>query len=96
MASYGIDNSQISVSSETGTEKEKYGKQSARLYSTYAWRSKEKPSNSEYLQVDLGQIKTITGIAIQGDPDKDMRVTSFNFTYSVDNRSWKTVEVEKN
>ena len=91
MENYGIDDNQISASSETIKEREKYGKQSARLNSKYIWRAKGAAKANEYIQVDLGQTKSVTGIAIQGDNTR--YVTKFKIRYSVDGKSWMDYQV---
>ena len=94
MQSYGIDNSQISASSETSLERELYGKQSARLKDRYAWRAQDNPTKNEYLQIDLGQTKTVTAVATQGDKNGNAWVKSFEVKYSADNKTWNHAEVK--
>ncbi|XP_078697438.1 uncharacterized protein LOC144925334 [Branchiostoma floridae x Branchiostoma belcheri] len=44
----------------------------------------------EWLQVDLGEMKTVTGTIIQGRSNQPQWVTSYKLQYSVDGRSWIT------
>ncbi|KAI8514743.1 hypothetical protein Bbelb_073340 [Branchiostoma belcheri] len=44
----------------------------------------------EWLQVDLGEMKTVTGTIIQGRYNYDQWVTSYKLEYSVDGLSWIT------
>ncbi|XP_061581426.1 coagulation factor VIII isoform X1 [Cololabis saira] len=67
----------------------------ARLHqsgSTNAWRPKNNNPN-EWLQVDLGTIKRITGIITQGATSylTQMMVTEFSVTFSHDGHSWSSV-----
>jgi hypothetical protein len=58
-----------------------------RLYGGSSWCSST-TSNTEYIQADLGQVKTVTGIAAQGDNSLNKWVTSYKVSYSFDNRYW--------
>lgn len=90
MESYGIDNSQISASSVIiSNETEKFGPQSARLHNKFAWRAKQNATTGEFLQVDFGEIKTLTAIATQGDKSASAWVLSFTIKYSLDNETWE-------
>ena len=64
----------------------------ARLQSlSNGWCSAEGSSISEHIQVDLGTVKAITGVAIQGQGytgNGVHYVTKFNLQYSTDNRNW--------
>ncbi|KAF7667624.1 hypothetical protein LDENG_00054700 [Lucifuga dentata] len=67
----------------------------ARLHqggSTNAWRPKSNNPH-EWLQVDLGQIKRITGVITQGARSMftQMMVTEFSVTVSYDRHSWSSV-----
>lgn len=92
MQSYGIDNSQLSASSETSIEKEKFGAHSGRLNDKFAWRAKENAAKGEYLQIDLGELKRVTAIATQGDTNASAWVTSFKVDYSSDNETWGHID----
>ena len=94
MQNYGIDNSQISASSETSVDRERHGKQSARLKDRYAWRAQDFPTGNEYLQIDLGQTKTVTAVETQGDRNANAWVKSFEVQYSANNRTWNHAEVK--
>jgi len=47
----------------------------------------------EWLQVDLGKVKRITGVVTQGARSMltQMMVTEFSVTFSPDGRSWSSV-----
>lgn len=93
---YGIDNSQLYATSEVqnSTEREKYGSQSARLNNKFAWQASENATKGEYLQIDLGQLKTVTALAIQGHTTQSYWVTAFTVKHSLDNDTWGEVEVK--
>ncbi|XP_019619698.1 PREDICTED: lactadherin-like, partial [Branchiostoma belcheri] len=44
----------------------------------------------EWLQVDLGEMKTVTGTIIQGRSSADQWVTSYKLQYSLDGLNWIT------
>ena len=46
------------------------------------------------LQVDLGQVKTVTGVATQGDPSSDKWVKTYFISYSYDSLSWLNYKLE--
>jgi hypothetical protein len=58
-----------------------------RLYGGWSWCSST-TSNTQYIQVDLGQVKTVTGIATQGDKTLDKWVTSYKVSYSFGKGVW--------
>jgi len=87
MESYAIEDAQLTASSTTTVEADKYGTHSARLNGKFAWRTSS--TGNEYIQVDLGEIKTLTAIATQGDTVASAWVTSFAVKYSADNVSWE-------
>lgn len=93
MQTYSIDNSQITASSQTSSEPEKYGTQSARIDDNYAWRAKAGATKGEYLQVDLGEIMTVTAVATQGDNGGSSWITTFTVKYSLNNETWKDFQV---
>ena len=64
-----------------------HGASQGRLYGKSAWCSTTF-SNTEYIQVDLGRVKTVTGIATQGDQAQDKWVTSYNLVYSFNSGIW--------
>jgi len=91
MQSYGINNDQISASSEENSNRETW-KNSARLNCEYAWRA-GKNNAGEYIQVDLGQITNVSGINIQGDHADDRYVTSFLVKSSNNGVDWTDTQV---
>ncbi|XP_028519145.1 uncharacterized protein LOC110252934 [Exaiptasia diaphana] len=78
----GVDDLAMTASSNQNTASR------GRLYNAKAWCSSV-TSNTQYLQVDLSQIKTINGIATQGDPTSSAWLTSFTIQYSVNGKNWK-------
>ena len=58
-----------------------------RLYGSSSWCS-ALSSSSEYLQVDLGQMMTVTGVATQGDPTSDKWVTRYSVQFGDFNTRW--------
>ena len=58
-----------------------------RLYADASWCSKT-TSTSEYIQIDLGQMVTLTGIATQGDHTDDKWVKTYIMKYSIDGNRW--------
>lgn len=81
-----IPNSAITASS---TLNQYYGTERARLDTVKtgsyagAWIPKAQDVG-QWIQVDLGKITKITGIATQGRQDADQWVKSYNLTYSVE------------
>lgn len=78
---YGIDNSQISTSQPYSSSSHN----SCRLHSQSSWQPSPK---EKYLQVDLGEMKFITGIATQGDPQRSMWVTSYTLEFKSFKGEW--------
>lgn len=64
---------------------------SARLHytGTKAWCSASQAAMSEYIQVDLGRVVFVTGLALQGHPSQSRWVSSYNIRYSIDYENWK-------
>ena len=58
-----------------------------RLYGSASWCSNVQ-ANTEYLQVDLGKMVTLTGIATQGDNTMDKWVKTYTLKYSIDGSVW--------
>ena len=73
----------ISASSELTTHKASY----SRLYGTHGWCSSS-VSLPQYLQADFNQIVTVTGVATQGDAQRNNRVTSYLIRYGYDGKTW--------
>ncbi|XP_035525387.1 coagulation factor VIII isoform X1 [Morone saxatilis] len=90
-----IPDSSFSASSSYTSLLRNWPPKLARLYqegSTNAWRPKNNNPH-EWLQVDLGKIKRITGVMTQGARSllTQMMVTEFSVTVSHDERSWSSV-----
>ncbi|XP_066014963.1 zinc metalloproteinase-disintegrin-like atrase-A [Pocillopora verrucosa] len=80
-----IKDRQITASSVRGQELAYY----ARLRGKKYWCAKAK-SKTEYLQVDLGKVKTVSKILMQGRGNWYDWVTGFFLYYSSDGQRWKT------
>lgn len=57
------------------------------------WSSKKCDTN-QWLQIDLGETKTIWGVASQGLYNKDRWVISYNLSISNDGKNWTIIENE--
>ena len=67
-----------------------------RLYSYRGgvWCSRKTDSDSEWLQVDIGEIIQACGVAIQGKRTIRQRVKAFKLSYSLDESNWETYRDE--
>lgn len=81
LENYGITNKQIS----TGNPHRDSSDQSARLHSSSSWQPS---ANVKSIQVDLGDVKYVSGIATQGDPDVMSWVTSYTLELMSPDSSW--------
>ena len=63
----------------------------SRLYGTDSWCSSS-PSLPQYLQADFNQIVTVTGVATQGDAQRDNWVTNYLIRYGYDGKTWISYE----
>ena len=62
-----------------------------RLYYGTGWCSHKTDSNSEWLQVDIGEIIQACGVAIQGKSGTHRQmVNAFKLSYSLDESNWET------
>ena len=87
------DNRITSSSSHHGLHQAVHG----RLYSYRggAWCSRETDSDSEWLQVDIGEIIQACGVAIQGERGiRRQRFKAFKLSYSLDDSNWETYRDE--
>ncbi|XP_031554820.1 uncharacterized protein LOC116291753 isoform X2 [Actinia tenebrosa] len=66
-----------------------------RLYGSSSWCSSTL-SNTQYIQINLGQVVTVTGIATQGDHTMDKWVTTYTISYSMDGNLWNTYKAGSN
>ncbi|XP_031561470.1 EGF-like repeat and discoidin I-like domain-containing protein 3 isoform X3 [Actinia tenebrosa] len=93
----GMENRTILDSQITASSFERnytmYAPQGARLNNQYvrygtcgAWAPTK--AVGEYIQVDLGRVKTVTKIATQGRPTSAQWVTEYSVSYSNDTRDW--------
>ena len=79
MENSAIPNDRITASAGAATD--------GRLYNSgSAWCGTA--VSTDYLQVDLGQSVTISGLATQGDPSADNWVTQYSVSYSWDGAKW--------
>ncbi|XP_032228825.2 uncharacterized protein LOC116612317 [Nematostella vectensis] len=88
LENYGISDSQLrTIYSDDGIAdrySDKRGPYSSRLHAPHAYRAVLHPVHTVYLQVDLLQPKTVTGVATQGDPEEPMWVTSYSVEYALE------------
>ena len=54
-----------------------------------AWASATSGQNTAWIQVDLGNMMPVTGVATQGRCDYNQWVTSYTVSYSTDDETWK-------
>ena len=73
----------ITKSSEVSSYKASY----SHLYGTHGWCSSS-VSLPQYLQADFGQFVTVTGVATQGDAQRNNWVTSYLIRYGYDRKTW--------
>ncbi|EDO33997.1 predicted protein, partial [Nematostella vectensis] len=76
----GVVNEKMTSSSKLNNS---YSASAGRLYGGSSWCSATS-SQAEYLQVDLGRVTRVTGIATQGSPTKDKWVTLYSVKHSDD------------
>ncbi|XP_031570498.1 coadhesin-like [Actinia tenebrosa] len=105
MANGNISDSQITASSyfiNPERHPDIYLPSRARLNGTSAEPDREgawvpnTKSVGEYLQIDLGSVKMITGVATQGRQSWPQWVTEYKISYSKDNSSWIDYEGDCN
>jgi hypothetical protein len=72
-----------------------YNASRGRLYGNNSWCSNAS-SNTEYIQINLGQVRTVTGIATQGDHTMDKWVRSYTISYRMDGKLWHTYKAGLN
>ncbi|EDO30628.1 predicted protein, partial [Nematostella vectensis] len=87
MENQGILSTAMTSSSEIDGS---HSASAGRLYGGSSWCSATS-SSSEYLQVDLGRVVRVTGIATQGSPDEDKWASQYRLSYSNDSNTWTTV-----
>jgi len=64
----------------------------SRLDSNYAWISENNVGTDQYVEMDLYELKTISGIVTQGRFDSDQWVTVYRVQYSTDGITWSWVD----
>ena len=62
----------------------------ARLNSPQAWSAKA-PYDQQWLQIDTGEVQSISGVVVQGRRDSSQWVTSFFVDVSLDGEVWDAV-----
>jgi hypothetical protein len=77
------DNQMTSSSHHDNTHAASHG----RLYGDTSWCSATS-SLAEYIQIDLGRVKAIRGIATQGDRVTDKWVKTYDVSYSKANNTY--------
>ncbi|XP_078656162.1 lactadherin-like [Branchiostoma floridae x Branchiostoma belcheri] len=89
MESGAIPYDSITASSTWGVNHESYRGRLNKVTGAGAWAVRTN-TIGEWLQVDLGEMETVTGTIIQGRYSLDQWVTSYKLQYSVDGLSWIT------
>ncbi|XP_078666819.1 lactadherin-like [Branchiostoma floridae x Branchiostoma belcheri] len=89
MESGAIPDASITASSFWSTAHEPYRGRLNGVAGVGAWAARTN-TIGQWLQVDLGEMKTVTGTIIQGRSSQDQRVTSYKLQYSEDGVSWTT------
>lgn len=84
MADNVIPFSVLTVSTWLSADKTK---NSARLHGTSAWCAKTNDIY-QFLEVDLGDVHLVTGLAVQGNPTADEWVTGYALRYTTDRIEW--------
>lgn len=94
MENYIIPDNQITASSlKTADDKP----HAARLNADWAWTAQDIPEFggegvlSEWLQVDLGEVKEVTGVVTQGHPHYNQYVESFVIQFSETGLAWEDI-----
>ena len=91
MESGDITDDQITASSEYSS---KYGWVHARLRKGDFWAAKRNDAN-QWIQVDLGKIMTVKGVATQGRPTSPLQyVTKYKLQYSNDGKTFRDYKEE--
>ena len=80
----------ITATSELSSHKAAW----SHLYGTHGWCSSS-ASLPQYLQADFGQIVTVTGVATQGDAQRDNWVTNYLIRYGYDGKTWISYETRQ-
>lgn len=83
-------NHQFTSSSNAGTEKQAW---KGRLNGGEAWCAADS-SNKEYLEIDLGEVRTISRVASQGHPLLSYWVKVYKLSYSTDRTFWRLALME--
>ncbi|XP_023136670.3 macrophage mannose receptor 1 [Amphiprion ocellaris] len=78
-----ITDIQLTASSSSG----QFTPQKGRLNGDSCWMPSESPTSS-WIQADLGQIRKVTGIVMQGCPQSDNWLTKFRIQHSKDGTTW--------
>ncbi|KAJ3605426.1 hypothetical protein NHX12_027473 [Muraenolepis orangiensis] len=83
-----IPDSQLTASSSLGSSTP----DKARLNGNSCWMPSA--GGARWIQADLGQVKKVTGIVIQGCPSNDHWVTKFKIQHGLDGTSWTNYDVD--
>ena len=91
MQSKALQDSQISASSTYNLHKPFYGRINLASFwgdpARTAWCANKEDKNP-YLEIDLGEVKSLTGVSTQGLSIFDNWVTSYLLCYSNNNAAW--------
>lgn len=63
-----------------------YEPANARLNANKCWKPSTQNDPNDYLQIDLGKVRILTGLATQGFPSE--YVESYRIQYSIDSVKW--------
>nr|XP_045582100.1 uncharacterized protein LOC123745535 [Procambarus clarkii] len=95
MENYNITNEQITASSLNTPDDKPYG---ARLHSDWAWTAQpidefdKNAAKDEWLQVDLKEVKEVTGVVTQGHPYFEQFVETYAVQVSETGAVWEDVK----
>ena len=93
-----IADGQITASSEFAAN---HGANNARLDRpagsgrTGAWSARSNDVN-QWIQVDFGALKSVSGIVLQGRSEADQWVTKYKVQYSIDGITWQYIQDNSN
>ena len=60
-----------------------------RLEVSNAWIPATNSNNNDFLQIDLGSLYFVCGVATQGNPNNDYWTKTYKIKTSLDNVAWK-------
>ena len=89
--SVGISNSDIIRDQRFSASRSVRGNRpfNGRLNGDRAWKTLRKDNVNDFLQIDLGAVYFICGVATQGNPNADDWTKNYKIKTSLDNGIWK-------